>query len=191
MSEPKGILSAIAQPIGEEIAQHLNAPPLRKNQNRAVWGTMFLTFGVYVGYSFYLIGRAASLPELVRGYFRALHAPLDDSWAFYAWGAVMLFSLLWIAVGLRGSRGPRDIMGAFWAFVWLAVFAAALWYGWYLDDSPLVDWFLKGFYIAFVAMAAMHVFLCVRGPGRGAAHLVQQQIAQQSRRFRIGRRRSF
>jgi hypothetical protein len=51
MSEPKGILSAIALPVGEEIAQHLNAPPLRKNQNRVVWGTMFLTFGVYVGYA--------------------------------------------------------------------------------------------------------------------------------------------
>jgi hypothetical protein len=31
MSEPKGILSAITEPIGQEMTQHLNAPPLRKN----------------------------------------------------------------------------------------------------------------------------------------------------------------
>jgi hypothetical protein len=45
MSELKGVLSAVTQPIGEEMARHFNAPPLRQNKDRAVWGTAILTDG--------------------------------------------------------------------------------------------------------------------------------------------------
>jgi len=161
-----------------------------RNQNRAVWGSALLAGCIYFAWSVQQSFRA-SWADLVRIYFGALHEPIETTWAFYAWGGGMLFGLLWVTVGLRGSRGPRDIMGAFWSLAWLALFASALWYGWYVDGYPGVNWWLKGFYIAFCTMAAMHLFLCVRGPGRGAVRLVQQQIAQQAKTFRLGRRRSF
>ena len=49
-------MSIIAQPVGEEMNRHLNAPPLRQNQDRAVWGTALLTGGVYVANSFMVSG---------------------------------------------------------------------------------------------------------------------------------------
>jgi hypothetical protein len=75
-----------SQAISQGIAEHVNAPPLRKNQNRAVWGTGLITGCVYVAYSVQHANRT-SLSELVRVYFGALHQPFDTSWPFYAWGA--------------------------------------------------------------------------------------------------------
>jgi Ni,Fe-hydrogenase I cytochrome b subunit len=188
MSEPKGIFSAIAEPIGQEMAQHLNAPPLRRNQNRAVWGTLLIAGGTYVGYSYV---QGISLDEAVHGYIGVLHRPFDESWPFYAWGAAMLFGLLWVVVGVRGSRGPRDTMATFWSLAWLAGASAALWNGWYTADYPGLNWFLRGGYIMAIAGALMMFFLVVRGSGRGAAHSVQTHISTTARFFRIGRRRSF
>ena len=179
------------QMIGQGIAEHVNAPPLQKNKNRVIWGTWLVTFGCYVAYTLKMANRNIGTIDLVRVYFRILHEPLDQSWPFYAWGGVMLFGLLWVTVGMRGSRGPRDTMMAFWSLASLAIFGAALWYRWYPDDYPTVDWFLQGFYIAGATSSVMALFVSVRGPGRSAARLIQQQIVRQSRIFRLGRRKSF
>jgi hypothetical protein len=190
MQEPKGIFSAIAQPIGEEMVQHLNAPPLRQNQDRAVWGIALLTGGAYVAYTFMVIERAGFW-EAERLYLRALHAPWENCWPFYLWGGAMLFGLLWVMVGVRGSRAPRQIMTGFWAMAWTVFGGAALWYGWYIDEYPVVNWFLKGLYLMIVTGAAMLCWLAMRGTGPGAVRLIQQQIARQAKVFRLGRKRSF
>lgn len=190
MSEPKGPLSAIAEPLAQMAAEHLNAPPQRRNQNRAEWGAGLLAGGAYVAWTA-AVGKHASLSGLVAFYIRSLQEPIDASWPFYAWGAVMLFALLWVVVGVRGSRGPRDTMMAFWALFRIVLAVVALSRGWYFDGYPVVNWFLMGIYIMVVSSSAMLLYLALRGTGRGAVQLVQQQIARQSRIFRIGRRRSF
>jgi Zn-dependent protease len=180
----------MSQAISQGIAEHVNAPPQRKNQNRAEWGTGLLAGGAYVAHTFVLVEHA-SLAEAVRFYFRALHEPLATSWPFYAWGGAMLFALLWVVVGVHGSRAPREIMMAFWALFRIALAGVALWGGWYFDGYPVVNWFLEGIYIMVVSSSAMLLYICLRGTGRGAVRLVQQQIAQQAKTFRLGRRRSF
>jgi hypothetical protein len=190
MSEHKGIFSAIAEPIGHEMQQHLNASPLRQSQNRAVWGTAALTFGAYVGHTFLLTERI----DFWRGvhvYFRTLHAAWDTSWPYYVWGGAMLFGLLWLVIGIRGSRAPRQIMTAFWALAWAVAASAAWWNEWYFGDWPTVDWFLKGLYLTFMAGSLMLFWLAMRGAGPGAVRLIQQQIARQAKVFRTCRKRSF
>ena len=189
MQEPKGILSAIAQPIGEEMSQHLNATPLRQSQNRAVWGTALLTAGAYAAWT--LLIKHSGFWESERFYLRSLHQPWEDSWPYYLWGGAMLFGLLWVVVGVRGSRAPRQIMTGVWAAAWTAAGCAALWYGWYIDDYPVANWLLKGLYLMIVTGAAMLCWLAMRGTGPGAVRLIQRQIVRQAVVFRVGRRRSF
>lgn len=190
MSDGHQALRELSQSISQEIGAHINAPPQRRNQNRAEWGAGWLAAGIYAAWPFVWRNRT-SPAELVQFYIRALHRPLDDSWPFYAWGAVMLFAMLWVAVGVRGSRGARDIMVAFWALFRIALAGVALWSGWYIDGYPVVNWFLKGFYIWVAGSSAMLLFVAMRGPGRGAVPLVQRHISQQTRTFRVGRRRTF
>jgi len=38
----KGPLTILAEPIAQMADEHFNAPPLRKNQNRAEWGAGLL-----------------------------------------------------------------------------------------------------------------------------------------------------
>lgn len=178
-----------SQVISQAIGDHINAPPLRQNLNRAEWGAGLVAGGAYVGYSYV---QGVSLAEAVQGYIGVLHRPFDESWPFYAWGAAVLLGLLWVAVGVRGTRGlPRDTMIAFWALFRIGLAVAALWYGWYLDDYPVMNWFLKGIYIMVLSSSVMLLYLCLRGPGRGAAHAVQTHISSTARFFRLGRRRSF
>ena len=66
---------------------------------------------------------------------------------------------------MRGQ--PRDIMAAFWSLVWIAGAGAALWFGWYLDDFPMVNCFLRGGFIMAIASSLLSLFLALRGPGRG------------------------
>lgn len=190
MSEQKGPLTILAEPLGQAMAEHANAPPLRKNQNRAEWGAGLLAGGIYVAHSF-LLDAHVGLVEGVPIYLHTLHASLDNSWPFFTWGAVMLFALLWITVGVRGSRAPRDIMLAFWALFRIVLAGVALWRGWYFDGYPAVNWFLMGIYIMVAGSSAMLLYICLRGTGRGAVRLVQQQIARQAKTYRLGRRRSF
>jgi hypothetical protein len=183
-------LRQMSQAIGDEIAQHVNAPPQRKNQNRAEWGVGLLAGGAYIAWTAALAEHAGPV-ALAQFYIRSLQGPLDASWPFYAWSAVMLFALLWVVVGVRGSRAPRDIMMAFWALFRIGLAGAALWYGWYFDGYPVVNWFLMGIYIMVVSSSAMLLYLALRGTGRGAVQIIQQQIARQARIFRVGRPRSF
>jgi hypothetical protein len=190
MSDGHEGVRQFSQAISQGIAEHVNATPQRKNQNRAEWGTGLLAGNAYVAHTFLLV-EYTSLAEAVRVYFGVLHEPLATSWPFYAWGGVMLFGLLWVVVGVRGSRAPREIMMAFWALFRIALAGAALWYGWYLVDYPVVNWFLEGIYIMILSSSAMLLYICLRGTGRGAVRLIQQQIVWQARIFRIGRQRSF
>ena len=82
---------------------------------------------------------------------------------------------------------------AFWALFRIALAGAALWRGWYLDDYPVVNWFLEGIYIMVVSSSVMLLYIFLRGTGGGAAQVVQKWgiSGLRSGSFRIGRRRSF
>jgi hypothetical protein len=51
--------------------------------------------------------------------------------------------------------------------------------------------FFKGIYIMVASASVTLLYLALRRTGRGEVQLVQQQIARQSRMFRVGRRRTF
>ena len=188
----RGMSQAINEGINETvvrpITKHLAAPPVEKNRNRAVWGTRLVVSGVCLAYAVWT-ETSYSLTDLARFYFRGLHAPIETSWPLYAWGAAMLLGLLWLSVGLKGSRAPRDTMMAFWALLRVVVFAGVLW--WYPATDPQGDRLIRGVIITLLASSLMSLYLALRGTGSGAVQLVQQQIVRQSRIFRLGRRRSF
>jgi hypothetical protein len=101
----------------------------------------------------------------------------------------MLLGLLWLMVGLKGSRAPRDTMMAVWAALRVGAFAAALWC--YPGVDPQGDWLVQGVIITLLASSLMSLYLAMRGTGGGAVQLVQQQIARQTKIFRVGRKRKF
>jgi hypothetical protein len=190
MSDGHQALREFSQTINQGIVEHLNSPPLIKNRNRAMWGAGLLAGGAYVAWTFMLL-EGGGFWRAEHIYLTQLHRPLEDSWQYYAWGGVMVFGLLWVTVGLRGSRAPRDIMMAFWALAWVAGSGAALWYRWFPDDWPVVGWLLIGAYLMILASSVMQLYLAMRGTGPGAMRLIQQQIARQAKVFRLGRKRSF
>lgn len=175
--------------LGEAIATHINAPPLRKNQERAIWGTWLLAAGVYDTHDFiarYDIDIARTGAAFVRD--PQATAAVLGGW-FIAWCALMLFGCLWIVVGVRNARAPREGMAAFWSIVFAGVMSAALWRGWYLDDIPAVNWYLGGFYIASLAASLMALFVFMRGAGGAARQTVQRHIGQNEVVWRSDRRR--
>ena len=98
MSDGHEGVRQFSQAISQGIAEHINAPPQRKNQNRAEWGTGLIAGGTYLAYSY---AHGISFAEAVQGYIGVLRRPFDESWPFYVWGAAM--PVLWPAVG-RGRR---------------------------------------------------------------------------------------
>jgi hypothetical protein len=180
----QGINETVVQPI----TKHLAAPPLQKNRNRAVWGTRLIVAGICLAHVGWMASND-SVVLLAHFYWHGLHLSLDQSWPVYGWTAGMLLGLVWLLVGLKGSRAPRDVMMALWAMVRVAAFAAALW--WYPGVDPQGDWLIQSVIITLLASSLMSLYLAMRGTGSGAVQLVQQQITRQQRIFRIGRRRSF
>lgn len=191
MPGQKGFLSAVADPLAQAMVDHANAPPVRKNQNRAIFGTWLLVAGGYLGHGVIAARNVDVGASAMQFAVHPITFSTELDWPVVAWGAVMLFALLLLAVGLRNARAPRDIMPIFWDLVWTGGFVAALYRGWYLDDRPAANFFLKGFYIASLAALLMSLFLSLRGPGRRASSLVEDQIERQSRPWRVGRRRQF
>ena len=58
MSDGHERVRQFSQAISQGIAEHINAPPLRKNQNRAERGTGLLAGGAYVAHTFLLVEHA-------------------------------------------------------------------------------------------------------------------------------------
>jgi FtsH-binding integral membrane protein len=188
----RGMSQAINEGINETVvrpvAKHLAAPPVEKNRNRAIWGTRLVVACLCLAYGAW-IETGYSVTSLARSYWRMLHAAPEDSWPVYGWTAAMLLGLLWLSVGVKGSRGPRDVMMAFWAMLRVAIFAGALW--WYPAIDPKSDWLIQGVVVTLLASSLMSLYLALRGTGTGAVRLIQQQILRQAKRFRLGRQRKF
>jgi hypothetical protein len=177
MSDRDNLLRPLGEAVGQAMGEHVNAPPLRKNQNRAVWGTWLIVTGIYGAHDF-IARYNVSVGKLAVGFITdpggtasAVGTP------FLIWCAMALFGCLWVVVGVRKARGPREIMGTFWALCFVGGCFYALVHGAYFDDAPAMNWYLKGFYFASLAASLMAVYLFARGPGGGnAASLVKRKF---------------
>lgn len=171
MSDPRiqGPLSAIAVPLGDELAQHAASPPFEKNMARASFGAGLLTA---CGYA------AATLGPVVHNY--PPYYPL-------VWVGLVGFGLLLLVVGVRGARGPRDIMAAFWPAATLAGGGWALWH--FFGPEIFDDFYVRGGSLTLLVSGLVRIWLALRGTGGGASKLVRQQIEQDRVEWRSTRRR--
>lgn len=187
-------LADLVTPFTDEISRHLALPPLQKARSRAQWGAFFLAWAVYVALHF-KAASGATWYDLTRLPARLVGASSDVWWPFAVWGAVVLIALLWLTTGFRGYRGaPRDIMAALWALIYGGLFAAVLWFKWFLPPEWVVVNFLwQGLCWAIVAGETAILWLSLRGPaGSGnAARMVTRFIRRQAVTWRTGARRQF
>ncbi len=148
-----GLLTMLVRPVTDSIREHAALPPLQKNIKRAASGTTMVSFCAYLA-----LGTAGAWDKL---------PPLF----LVGWAACTGFGLLWIAVGVHGSRGTVDIMGAFWAvvagvgfgclLVW-RVYLPADWGVWGGSNS-LGGFLLRGMYLSAMASSAMRCWCNLRG----------------------------
>jgi hypothetical protein len=106
--------------------------------------------------------------------------------AVMVWAGLAGFGLLLVAVGVRGARGPRDVM--------MAVQAVALplggwwmlrtWQGPHVFDNFFLQWLGCG----CVPVAALRLFLALRGVPGDAQKNVQRHIEQNETVWRSARR---
>lgn len=174
MSDPRvqGPLSAIGVPIAESIAEHQRLPPYEKNVARATLGAGLLTWCGYL---------AAAFGDGARQF---------SDVVLWVWAGCALLGLLWLAVGLRNARGPREMMAAFWSGAVVAVCGWLLWHEAYPSGwGPLGAFILKGCYLAMLTSCAVRFWLAVRGMPGDARKIVRQQIEENRVVWRSARRR--
>jgi len=151
----QGPITAILTPIVEHFARHAALPPYEKAIARAEYGAFLLGVCGYAG--------------LTVGPY------LPGSWRL-GLIAIAGFGLLLVAVGLRGARGPRDVMTIFW----LLAFVAG---GWWVVVHRLpglwTNFFGRGFCIGLLCGAAVRFYIALRGLGGDAYGLVADDIDQQ------------
>jgi hypothetical protein len=186
------LISAVVEPVVQAAAQHQMSPPHEKNRTRAGLGAALIVLCIYAAaWSEVVLGD--TFGDLLSAF---LHAPLHPPVGLVIWTAAAALGLVWLWVGVRGGRGPRDKMETFWAAVRAALFASALVWRW---DIPydlkgweiLINLVLRGLCLALLAEAAMHLLLTLRGNGGNAAGLVAGQIERSSILWRTGRPRKF
>ena len=168
MQQTPGPLSAVAQIV----ADHVNSPPLQKNRTRAAFGAVLVTGCAYAAWwaPVVLGGRLTDV----------IMATLDGSgraWqALLIWAGAFAFGVLWLVVGIKGARGPVDIMAAFWSAA-LPIGGALALVKWGDPSIVLDNVVLRGLCLSLGAGFAMEFFLSVRGFGGSALPLVTENIA--------------
>jgi hypothetical protein len=157
MSEPpRGLLSAVAVPIADELQKHRASPPDRKNGNRAYMGAFLLGICLYL---------ALTLDP----------ADFDSDWKL-GFAVVVGWGLLLLVVGWRGSYGKRNMLGAVCA---VAVPAGGFFAVMSYAPELLDDLYVRAFCCGIVMANAVRFWIDVRGPGSGTAEKqVRQQIAR-------------
>jgi hypothetical protein len=191
ITDTVGLASRTVGMASRRIAKFQSLPPIQKERKRASYGIGLLTGGIYV---FHTVqeSRYASLSDMVYFYIEGLQKRPEYAVFYFGWTFMVLLGIAWTVVGLHGSRGPRDIMGAYWAVSLIAFLAAMLAFEWYpLEIMAGLRWFLKGIYLMALASAVTGLYLSLRGPGPGAARAVDRWIASHAKTFRPGRKRTF
>lgn len=170
-------------PLGYELGRAISAPferhaaasPYQKNVNRATWGAGLLSWCIYPVAMAGGVGGADELPL----------------WFLAAYGGAVLLALLWLGVGLAGTRGARDLMLAVWSAVIASGCAALLFYAVYPDWGPLAAFLIKGSYFGLLASSAVRCWVGLGLAGGSARRMVTRHIGQHAPLFRPARRRRF
>jgi hypothetical protein len=108
------------------------------------------------------------------------HAP--DMWMpRAAWAGLAFIALVWLFAGWKGAEGPRDFGAALWRLLLTGIFAALLWYRVYPDWGALVEFVLKGFYIAWLASHVARFLIAAQLFGVGSAlRAIKRQLKQRN-----------
>jgi hypothetical protein len=116
-------IADVGDAFNQEISRYNALSPLRKNLYRAGGGAGLITFCLYIPYEMHVRG-GVSAANMMSALVHAPMAPRETWIPVAAWAAMLAFGLLWFIVGVKGARGPRDVMQAFWALILTAIYAA-------------------------------------------------------------------
>jgi hypothetical protein len=150
----QGFLSAIAVPIGEELQHHHALPPYQKAVARASYGASLLGL---CGFPAVVFDQATFPPVVIM-----------------VWAGVSGLGLLLLVVGVKGARGPRDVMTAFWSIALPAGgwWGLSAWQGPQVFNNIWVQWIAT----AVLFTAAVRLFLALRGMPGDARKMVDADI---------------
>jgi hypothetical protein len=174
-------IADVGDAFNQEISHYAALPPLRKNLYRAGGGAGLITFCLYIPYEMNVRG-GVTIKNMMLALVRAPMAP-REMWIPIAWAAMLAFGLLWFVVDVKGARGPRDVMQAFWALILTGIYAALLSWGAYLPRDwgawvVLANFLLQGVYIAGIVGSLVRFWLSVRGlPGEKLEAVNAQQMS--------------
>jgi hypothetical protein len=181
MADRRDPLSALLQPIIEEIARN-QTPPYYSYRNRAVAGTWLLVAGVYGAYDVMarydidMSDLATALAGHPQGAASALAAPL-------IWFAIALLGCFWVVDGAPRERSLHSVTGVLWLCVLIGGCTYGLVAGAYLDDFPVASSCLRGFYLATLVASVMEFFLFARCGWDVPEHrLPREHLADRARR---------
>lgn len=190
------VIGDVAKNVAQSIDHHNKLPPREKNLARAGGGAGLIAGCTYTA-AVYIPTFGSHFAAVAQHFLSdPLDAPRSLQISVAAWSAVLGFGLLWFYVGVRGSRGPRDVMATFWAMVRAGIWAALLGWKIYLPSDwgtwiTLGNLIIRGFYIAALVESLTFLVLLLRGRGTSAAALVAKQIQQTTVAWRTGARPKF
>jgi hypothetical protein len=124
-------------PIVEAIRSHNALPPYEKNLARGAGGAAIITMALWFG-----------VPALAYG------APAPGF--IIGWFVVLAFGFLWLIVGWRNSRAPRDPIKVWWAGVELVI-------GLLLLNWSAGNWLFMGISVGIVVEGAVGMLMVLRG----------------------------
>ena len=203
MSQPKGPISHVVEPIAEHMAKIQALPPDEKHRHRVAVGAGLLGFCGWIG-GLVLMGMLATGLGVSGSAPDQSGAPPLPPEALWIGAAVLVgliaLGVLLLAAGLRRTRGqPRDMIVAAKALARLALFSALLWWRWFPvpDGNTLDAWtalgflFLPGIYIGGVTESLMMLFISLRGPQLRARRVVQKHMEENAIPWKPTQRRQF
>ncbi len=150
---PSEIFANIAK---ESAAEYKALAPFEKGLARASFGAGLLALCAYVA--------------------STLHArdyPPSYQWV---WVGLVGFGCLTLYAGLRGARGPRDPMQAFWAIAVPVGYGAGLDY--FFGPDIFQNFYVRGFAWSLGVAGLVRLFLSLRGTGGSAEKIVRRQVEQ-------------
>lgn len=171
MSDPRivGPLSAIAVPLGDAAQQFKASSPFRQSVGLACFGAITLGF---CGEAALLFGPAASTFSPV---------------VLLVFAGVAGVGLLLFVLGVRGARGPRNVVMALSSVATPGGLAAAIW--WLGGPETFQNIWVQLIGVPFLLGFTVRLYLALRGMPGDAQRNVRRHIEQNRNVFRSARHR--
>lgn len=151
-------LGDVGDSLARDFSRYHALPPLKKSRFRAGAGAGLITLG----------GLALiEAPDLV-----------FTNWvSALIWAGMVGFGVLWLCVGIKGARGPREAMSIFWTGFSVLTFAGLSLLGRHLLDAGGWSTFLESLFITGLVGSAVRLWLAARGMGSTGLEDVKSQQA--------------